>query len=350
MFHIARLKLTAWYLLIIVLVSSLFSLVIYTNVANQIEGLIRMHNDRLRNFQFRFFDDDTPPPFSNAPPIISTQDLENQKHQLVITLVIINLGILALAGGAGYFLAGQTLNPIKIMIDEQNQFISDASHELRTPIATLRAEMEGRLLEKHISDQQARILISSNLEELNTLQALSDNLLKLTQVHSVNNGNINKDKISLPEIIDSACNRIKPLAKKKNIDIKVKIPEIIIKGNKNSLTDVFVILLDNAIKYSGEHSKIIISSKNTAHKIVISVSDQGPGISGSDLPHIFERFFRADKSRSLVEGYGLGLSIAKKIVEDHQGMISVKSIINKGSTFSVELPQNNLKLNLRLTD
>ncbi|MBU1017333.1 HAMP domain-containing histidine kinase [Patescibacteria group bacterium] len=326
MFQTTRLKLTAWYLIIIMFVSAFFSLAIFGNVSRQIENLIRLHNNRIRSL---------PRPPSNFG--FGVEELQEQRRQLANTLLLINLGILTVSGGAGYFLAGRTLRPIKLMIDEQNQFISDASHELRTPIATLRAEMEGKLLEKRISEKQARKLISSNLEELGALQNLSNSLLKIARVHTINNGK-NIENISLREIIKSVCNKMSPLAKKKNIEIVTKVSSAFVKGGRDELTEVFVILLDNAIKYSYENSKITIVSENSDHKVKIALSDQGAGISKEDLPHIFERFFRADKSRSLVEGYGLGLSIAKKIVLDYKGSINVTSEIGKGSTFEVSLP------------
>jgi two-component system, OmpR family, sensor histidine kinase CiaH len=338
MFQSTRLKLTAWYLLIIMFVSIVFSVVIYGNVSHQIEGLIHMQNDRIKNFQAGPSRNNLLPPPPNAPPMISAEDLQKQEQQLILTLFLINLGIFAIAGGAGYFLAGRTLRPISLMMDEQSQFISDASHELRTPIATLRAEMEQSLLEKNISDQQARKLILSNLEELGTLQGLSNSLLKLAQIHTINNGKGSTESISLLEVIKVACNKVTLLAKKKNINIVMKVPEVIVNGSKSSLTEVFVILFDNAIKYSPENSKITVTSQDLPHRIKILVSDQGMGISKEDLLRIFERFFRADKSRSLVEGYGLGLSIAKKVIESHKGSIRVASKIGKGSIFEVILP------------
>ena len=333
-FQSARLKLTIWYLIIIMIISALFSATIYGNVSRQIEGLVRMHNNKVRNFEFR-------PPQNNLedlPPVISIEDLQEQEEQLLYTLLLINLFILIIAGGSGYFLAGRTLCPIRIMMDEQNQFISDASHELRTPLATLRAEMEGKLLEKNISVKEARKLIVSNLEELNTLEVLSNSLLKLTKVHSLNNGDAGMEKVSLPEVVKNAQIKISSLAKKKNISIATKMSDAIVLGNKASFTEVFTILLDNAIKYSPENSKIQISLEVTSHKVKIFVSDQGIGISKKDLPHIFERFFRADKSRSKTDGYGLGLSIAKRIVENYNGSIAVTSTVGKGSVFEVILP------------
>jgi signal transduction histidine kinase len=143
-------------------ISMVFSLAIYRGVSRQIENLIRKQNERIRNFQLHPNNFFPPPP--DSPPMISTSDLKKQKMQLIYSLCFINLSILVFSSAAGYFLAGRTLQPIKLMIDEQNEFVSNASHELRTPLATLRAEMEGSLLEKHITDQQARKLIQSNLK------------------------------------------------------------------------------------------------------------------------------------------------------------------------------------------
>lgn len=330
MFQSARLKLTAWYLLIIMLVSLLFSAVIYNNVSRQIERLMHMQNDRIRSFQFK--------PLEKEPPLISIEELQIQKLQLFYTLLFVNLGIIVIAGGAGYFLAGVTLRPIKLMVDEQNDFISNASHELRTPIATLRAEMEGMLLEKNISDKEARKLISSNLEDLGTLQNLSDNLLKLARIHNVASSQEGMEKVSLGEIIKASRKKVLALAKKKTIAISLNLSKSTVYGNKDSLVEMFVILLDNAIKYSPSHSKISVTSENSSDKVKVLVADQGIGISDQDLPHIFERFFRADKSRSKTDGYGLGLSIAKNIIESHRGSVSVSSKVDQGSVFEIIFP------------
>lgn len=330
-----RLKLTGWYLLIIMLVSFLFSMAIYGNITRQIEGLIRMQNDRIRNFQ------NNPlqgiPPRLGTPPVISTEELVNQKKQLFYTLTLINFGVLIIAGGAGYFLAGKTLHPIQLMVDEQNQFISDASHELRTPIATLQAEMEAGLLEKRISDRKARVLIKSNLEELKNLKDIINGLLKLTRIHYSDN-NQKMENISLLSVIEQAKKRVLPLANKKELAINLEIPEVIVQGNKDMLTEVFMILFDNAIKFSPNKSSVTVTVVKNQHRVKINVADKGVGIPKKDLPYIYERFYRGDKSRSSIEGFGLGLSIAKKVIESHKGTIKAKSIVNKGSIFTVDLP------------
>jgi two-component system, OmpR family, sensor histidine kinase CiaH len=335
MFKSARIELTAWYLLIITFVSILFSLAIYDNVSHQIEGLIRMQNDRLKQFELQPRRDLFPPP--NLPPMISTADLQNQERQLIVSLVLINLGVIIFSGGAGYFLAGRTLTPIKKMVDEQSRFISDASHELRTPIATLRAEMESTLLDRHISDLHARKLIRSNLEETDSLQKLVNRLLQITKIHQAHQPELLAD-VPLTEIIGAAVKKIVPLARQKHIAIDIQISESVITGNRENLVKIFSILLDNAVKYSPSDTVIRISSQLLSGKVSLAIADQGIGVPENDLPHIFERFYRSDKSRSLIDGFGLGLSIAKQMVLEHHGTIAVASLPGKGSVFTVTFP------------
>lgn len=320
MFQSARLKLTAWYLLIIILVSGLFSGVIYTVISHEYNRIGRIQ--RVRQVEF------------NNDPI----DLAQARRNLTATLVLINLGILGLAGIAGYFLAGRTLRPIKEMVDEQNRFITDASHELRTPITSLKTEIEVNLRDKKL-DQEARKILTSNLEEVNNLQVLSDSLIKLTQ-YQKSNGNILLENVSLAEISLEAGKKVAKLAQNKKIIIKNKIQEIKINADRESLTELLVIFLDNAIKYSPHHSTVTLTSQEIDQGVVLKISDEGIGIGEKDIPHLFDRFYRVDKSRTKTDtlGYGLGLSIAQQIVNKHHGNIEVESKINQGTTFSIYLP------------
>lgn len=329
MFQSARLKLTAWYLVIIMLVSGTFSIAFYRASTNEIQRVI----DRIHFLQSQGQELMIP-----APPntVITLDELQDVKTRLELALIVVNGFIFILAGGAGYFLAGRTLKPIAQMVMEQNQFISDASHELRTPIATLRAEMEATLLEKHLGDKEARTLIGSNLEELDKLQELANNLLQLA--HVSNKEGIAKNSIPLAEVIQSAYKKIAPIAKKKQITFSVPSVKGKVMGDKTALVEVFVNLFDNAIKYSSEKKHVTVTTENKKHAVIIYVKDEGMGIAVSDLPHIFDRFYRADKSRSQADGHGLGLSIAKKIITIHNGSISCTSELHKGTTFTVTLP------------
>jgi len=334
MFQKARIKLTAWYLLIIMLVSILFSVVIYSGINRELGRFERSHVIIFRDE--RLVPPNPPPPVDITK--IDTQGLTAARTRLTLTLIFINIGIFWIAGLAGYFLAGRTLRPIKEMVDEQNRFITDASHELRTPLTSLKTSIEVNLRNKNMTLAQAKELIKSNLEDVEYLQTLSDGLIRLAYYQKSDKSMI-FEKISIKDILNEAINRIKTVAKENKIKINLKTENLKIEGDKKNLIELFVVIIDNAIKYGRQNSSINISVNEINDKAVIAISDRGIGIDEKDLPYIFDRFYRAEKSRSKKDalGYGLGLSIAKKIVEAHNGLISVKSEKGKGTTFTVTL-------------
>lgn len=343
MFNRARIKLTLWYLLIIMLISISFSFVIYRFLTSEINRAIRMEKMRQqgvyvpgKKFIIEFDEPVIQQGVIITPP--NPEVLEEAKDRILIMLVIINIGILGLSGVAGYLLAGLTLKPIKNMVDEQNRFITDASHELRTPLTSLRSEIEVNLRDKKLTLMEARKLLESNLEEVNNLQYLSDNLIKLAQTHKPNG--VKFEKVFLIKVSDDAVKKVEKLAKMKNISIEKNIEDINIEGDAQSLKELLVIFLDNAIKYSLENTSINLSVKKSGSFAVIEIKDQGVGIEKEDLPFLFDRFYRADKARAKkdTDGFGLGLSIAKEIVDKHGGLIDVKSKINTGTVFTIKLP------------
>ena len=322
-------------------ISVAFSLVIYSIVTREITRFEQAQRFRFEK-NLRDFDLPTPPnPNMRAMKILieNPELVEEIKRRVVMTLVIINGGILFLAGGLSYFLAGKTLRPIKNMMDEQNRFISDASHELKTPLTSLKTAMEVFLRGKKKNLKESETIIRESVVEVNKLQSLSESLLQLAQYQKPN-GHTLFEKIKISEIINKAVNNIKPIAKKKNIKININAYDFKLHGNKYSLEDLLKILLDNAVKYSPKGSVVNIITKKTDGHIEIEVKDQGIGIDKKDLPHIFDRFYRADiaRTKNSHDGYGLGLSIAKKIVELHHGKITITSKVNKGSCFIILLP------------
>lgn len=334
MFHSARVRLTAWYLLIIMVVSLLFSGIIYNGINQELSRFEDFQSARQERIQVVFGD--------RVPPEVVSQfasaqkEIQDARGRLIAMLTIINVGILVISGVAGYFLAGRTLLPIKKMLDDQKQFISDASHELRTPLTALRSEIEVELRNSSLTLSEAKKLLQSNLEEVINLQLLADNLLQLTQP-KVQKGVGVFENVHIQDVIAQALKKVSPLAKKKKISIAVSKGDGIVKGDVISLTQLFVIVLDNAIKYSPSQTAIAVSVAKQEGMYVMRVKDQGVGIAKKDLPHIFDRFYRADKARTK-GGYGLGLSIAKKIVDDHSGDISIESTLKKGTTISIRLP------------
>lgn len=334
MFEKTRLRLTAWYLTIIMVVSFLFSFFIFTSIDRELQNFEQV--DKIIKEHIK---ENRPIPGSLLRSYVNPDLIRDARARLITTLAIINTAIFVVAGGAGYFLAGRTLRPIKKMVDEQNRFITDASHELRTPLTSLRSEIEVNLRNKKLTTKDAKKILESNLEEVINLQALSDNLLELAQSENPKNTSY-FTQVSIKECIDQAHKKLSGNIKKKNISVKKEIVDITINGISDRLIELLVILLDNAVKYSPEKSSITVSAKKKGEGVDIRVIDEGIGIHKEDVPHIFDRFYRTSKSRykNNIGGYGLGLSIAKKIVKLHDGTITVESKVDKGTTFIVHLP------------
>jgi len=324
MFHSARLKLTLWYFIVITAICLFLTLPFYFSV----------------NHAFDQFEKDQAAHTTQtvAPPLpLSAKNIPEARKNITLMLLATDAAIISIGSILGYFFAGRTLKPIKNMVDEQSRFITDASHELRTPLTALRSELEFIMME-YTLPEKVTSHIDSTLEEVTSMQVLTDDLLLLSRNQSVKTNTLKE--VSLLDILESAIKKVVPLAREKNITIDNQIKDTIIRANHQTLSQVFVILLDNAIKYSEKGKKIVIESTNNSDNVGIAIVDEGIGIDEESQKHIFERFYRVDKSRSKtnIAGYGLGLAIAKKIVENYKGTIRVKSEVGKGSIFSVTLP------------
>jgi signal transduction histidine kinase len=279
-------------------------------------------------------------------PLRLRNALEDFKAQLRFMLVIINSFIFFFAGGAGYFLAGKTLKPIEESMEKQKRFVTDASHEFRTPLTALKTSIEVNMHDKEFRDPAVQDLLQRNLYQIDKLQELANRLLTLARYQKGKNAHFSS--LSLLSLIDEAKAKVTSLADAKHISIHTKIEDTQIQGEKESLLELFTLLLDNAIKYSDKNSSITIQNTLRSKATIIMVHDEGRGIAKKDIPHIFERFYRADTSRSIhpdsigandTTGFGLGLSIAKEIVANHNGTISVLSEEGRGTDFIIELPR-----------
>jgi two-component system, OmpR family, sensor histidine kinase CiaH len=336
-FHSARLKLTAWYLLIIMVISLSFSGVIYQGWRNEVDRFEQAQRMRLqRRLEGLIMPDGR---IIQPLPMTDPELLDETKWRLLYFLGFINGSILLLAGGLSYFLAGRTLQPIKKMVDDQNRFIGDASHELRTPLASLKSAFEVYLRDKNKTLKDSTNIISESIVEVDRLSTLSESLLSSIRNHQ-SPASLKIEKVVIKKIINKAVKRISSIAKRKGIKIENKEGNWTVNGDQQKLTELFVTLLDNAIKDGKKDGWIKIVSIKTDHEVQISVEDNGQGISKNDLPHVFDRFYRADVSRTKQtnDGFGLGLSIAKQIAEIHHGSIEVESQLGHGSTFIVKLP------------
>jgi signal transduction histidine kinase len=230
------------------------------------------------------------------------------------------------------------LGRLKKAADFQKQFIQDASHELRTPIATALTNIE--VLEMNsaanIEDYQELVrVLKLSLERMNnisnSLQLLSEDSDSLTRL----------EKVSIPETITNVVNEVEMEAGRQGMTIHWKPPatEFFVLGDGFRLRQVVFNLVDNALKYNRPEGSVTITVHTVNRSIVIRIADTGIGIAAADLPKVFDRFFRVEQSRSRQQGgSGLGLAIVKKVVEDLRGTVSVESIPGQGSIFCVQLP------------
>ncbi len=328
MFRSAAAKLTLGYLAIIMALSIGFSVAIYHISSNELERSASRPVDLYTNI--------FGPESASEVNKLRQQQLEKDRNHLKLNLALFNSGVLLVGGGLSYFLARRTLVPIEEMLEMQKRFSGDASHELRTPLTAMQSEIEVALRDPDLSKQEAVKLLKSNLEEVGKLKALSEGLLTLAT--SGKDGP--RQPVPLRAVTAEAIGQVAKRAKDRRINIKSSAEAIEVVGNHQQILNLLNILLDNAIKYSPKGAEVMLAVKAKDRYALISVSDRGPGIAPRDLPHIFERFYRADTSRTKgrKEGYGLGLAIAKKIVDLHGGTIDVASQPAKGSTFQVRLP------------
>lgn len=219
------------------------------------------------------------------------------------------------------------------------QFTADASHELRTPIALMRTRTEVAL-RKPRSEGEYREIIVRIHQELERTSALIENLMTLARADSGGEA-LQVAPIDLNEVFLEISESARLLAEGKSIHYEQRLAEtpLRVSGNAPSLRRLFFILIDNAVKYTPREGRISVVLDASDDAAVTEVRDTGVGISPTDLPHIFERFYRADESRSRESGgTGLGLSIAKWIAEAHHGSISVSSKVGEGSVFRVQIP------------
>ncbi len=218
------------------------------------------------------------------------------------------------------------------------QFSADASHELRTPLTIMRGEME-LALRTNKSPEEYRQILASALEEILRLTSIIDNLLLLAKSDQ-DLYETNFSEVDLSTLVTELFDDSEVLAEPKHIHVSLKKQEpITIVGDQVRLRQLFLNLIDNAIKYTPEGGSVSLSVEQNNGTARFQVKDTGIGIPQEELSRVFDRFYRVDKARTReLGGTGLGLSIAKWIAELHRGRILVESVVNGGTTFTVEIP------------
>ncbi len=327
MFRSATIRLTGWYLLILMATSVLFSIGIYQIASGEI-------HTRLEKFQIHLEDDARSAIQFKGAAGLRINEENAAKANISIGLLYLNLVILCVGGLGSYLLAKKNIQPIEQAHEAQSRFTSDASHELRTPLAVMRTELEVAIKDKDATVNDLKETLKSNLEEVDKLSKLAEMLLSLSRS---DHAKITTEPIDLHKV---TINTLKDFGQTSS-RVKVKSSgKLIVNGNETSISELVKVLVENALLYSPKNSVINISLSKRGQNARFKITNQGPGISADKLPYIFDRFYRADESRTNgnQKGHGLGLALAKKIVELHNGELSVSSAPDSDTTFVFKLP------------
>jgi signal transduction histidine kinase len=321
------------------------------------------------------------------------QPYDHALHELLLVLALVGAGGLVLALGSGFFLASRAMAPVRIAFRRQRDFVADASHELRTPLMLVRADVD--VLSRELRSARARLLASSPapllsgapvhaaeapesgqaretlaqlddqlelvgdaLSEIDRMSRLLGDLLLLARMDA---GAVaqTQEPVMLDELLSDLVAQVRRKAEEQGLHVDTHVGSgACVAGNADQMRRLFLILLDNAMRYNQPDGSITLTSAIAGHRARVTVADTGIGIAPADLPHIFERFYRADVAHSRQSGplqasvesaassasdgagagAGLGLAIAREIIQAHHGQIEVKSAPGRGTAFILSLP------------
>lgn len=324
----ATVKLTAWYVVLVMAISLVFSGVVYHFATDTLAKGLSTQQERI----YQEF-----PVFYGNPFFVHDSDLDTGAHRILLNLAYFNGVVLVASAFASYWLARRTLRPIEEANEQQKRFVADASHELRTPVTALKMSTEVALMDSAAPKSELRAALTSNLEEADKLETLLNSLLRLSHLES-RGEMLTMSSVPAPKLIAAAIKQTSAHAMAKHITVTDKSKPLHILGDEASLVQLLVILLDNAIKYSPGESTVEVGTQQTGGEVAILVTDHGIGIAPEALEHVFDRFYRADKARQSNNGFGLGLAIAKHIADLHGGTITISSAPNKGTVVAISLP------------
>ena len=278
--------------------------------------------------------------FGTKIAFIETSQYDTVLLQLVKSLVAI--GLISLIGllFISIYLTNKSIIPIKEAFEKQKQFIADASHELKTPLAIIKTNTS--LVLSHPEDT-----IKNQTKWINYINSQADRMSELiSEMLSLAKMDVAENKLTLvpinmSKIIESMILMFDAVIYENNINLETNISkDLHINGDKESLKKLFSIIMDNAIKYTDKNGSITVSLFSDKNKVKMIIRNTGEGIAPEDLERVFERFYRVDKSRDReTGGYGLGLSIASSIVKEHKGKIYARSKVGSFTSFIVEIPQ-----------
>lgn len=334
----AKLKLTIWYVAIIMTITLSFSALVYTSISRETQRVIDAQRIRLER---RLMDYDIPAQGPRGQMLfIDENALVEIRHRTLMTILLINGFILITSGVLAYLLAGITLKPIEEMLKKQKRFVSDAAHEIKTPLTAMKTDLEVTLRDKNLDLQTAKKVIAGTIEEINKLHSFTNNLLKQSKYQNASGEEV-KEVINIKTVLENIIQKLTPIAKQNGQTIDRDLTSISLYTVPSAIEELFTNIIENAIKYNKKNGSVIVTSDIEDGNAVVKVKDTGIGIDSKDLPFVFEPFYRTDKSRTKNDhdGFGLGLAIAKEIVDKHKGKINITSD-KEGTEVLVLLPLN----------
>lgn len=266
----------------------------------------------------------------------SMADQDRILSQLLTSLLILGGTSIIAVGAGSWVLAGRSLQPAQLAWNRQQAFIANASHELRTPLTLLRASAEVAQRSLPAGDPN-RNLLDDILGDCDHMSQLVDDLLLLSRLDA-GRLELKSAPISLSDLLSELGRQVDFLAKKQNIQLETIPAPIWVLGDAMRLRQVLLILIENALRHTPPGGRICLEAHTKGKWAQIMVTDSGSGIAPEHLPHVFERFYRAAKTRGQRGGSGLGLSIARALVEAQDGQIDLTSQPGKGVQATVRLP------------
>jgi signal transduction histidine kinase len=327
-----RVKLTVLYFGIILFIVVIFSSLVLHSQNEQFKRFDKF-NESVRR---------APPPLQSDPlDRLARENIERVetivkaiKRENLKSILILDIPLLAFASMLSYYLSGRTLEPILYTLEKQKRFVSDASHELKTPLTSIKTEAEVLNRSQKSTLEEYKEFTTNVIEDVNRLDDLVKMLLDIDRTgHRALK--IEKTRVDLVKVVNESITEFKSIADKRNISLSLNSEKskLLFNTDKKILQRLISIFIDNAIKYNKDEGSVeitILGSKKESP--VIQIKDTGIGISKKDLPRIFDRFYRASEDRN-EKGFGLGLSIAEQLAKELGIEIDVKSKVGEGTVF-----------------
>lgn len=321
--------LTITYIVAIIVIVGLFSIALYMLYANNLQEGFRY------DMAVLFYG-----------PEAADAVIQEALRRLRTVLVIVDVAIIAISAFASYYIAGVTMRPIKKVTASKRQFVADAAHELRTPLSVIKTGIDVMRNQKTVEKKEYEELLNDIYEESDYLIDLSEDLLFLANTDDKKESDRMKEhmeKIDLYQLSLEQVHFYEDHAREKQVRLSCKkegdVP-VCIHGNKTYITRMIANFIKNAIEYNKENGAVDLLVHMQEDTVLLVIKDTGSGMTLDEQKHIFERFYRSDSARTTSQsGSGLGLSIARTIIDAHGGTITVESAVDHGTTFHITFPR-----------